>query len=295
MGPWALSRGPVVLDDGPMTPTTIFVPLDGSERAETALRVADDLAWDLDAELVIVTSTFTRDTSYEEGYLDRALTMVRSHRARSELLSGRFAAQGIVEAAGSAPGGLICMSTHGRSALATVLLGSVANDVVARSEVPVILVGPSCDPTAGRHGDVVTCVSGADEPARTIGVGVALARDLDVRLRVATVVDPHGAPDGRADDVGRRLEAVLKAFGHDAVEHQMAGDDPAERILSLSETFHPRLLVVGRYVDRERYGRPVGRVASELVARSRCPLVVVPAMYEVVTAGAGIGPKEALR
>jgi nucleotide-binding universal stress UspA family protein len=50
------------------------------------------------------------------------------------------AAQTIVKLAGELDCELICLGTHGRGALSTALLGSVAGKVVHLSTVPVMLV-----------------------------------------------------------------------------------------------------------------------------------------------------------
>jgi nucleotide-binding universal stress UspA family protein len=258
--------------------STIFVPLDGSELAETALAPASRLAHDLDAALVCVTSTFTQATNAEEAYLARGVARAGTRRARSELLRGHFAPESIVDVASCTPDSMICMSTHGRGAITTMLLGSVAGEVVAHSEVPVVLVGPSFDASAGEKENVLVCLSGHREPARTVGVGAGLARDLEARLHVATVAEPGHEKEHGTENLADRLGAALRACGLDAAEHELVDADPTAAILELAERFDPRLLVIGRYVHEDHfYGRPVGRVAGELIRRSRWPVAVVPA------------------
>lgn len=57
------------------------------------------------------------------------------------------AAQTIVRLARDLGCELICLGTHGRGALSTVLLGSVAGKVVHLSTIPVMLVRQSSQPT----------------------------------------------------------------------------------------------------------------------------------------------------
>jgi nucleotide-binding universal stress UspA family protein len=52
------------------------------------------------------------------------------------------AADAIIAAADEQQAGLIAMSTHGRSGLGRLVMGSVADAVVRRTTVPVLLVGP---------------------------------------------------------------------------------------------------------------------------------------------------------
>lgn len=54
-------------------------------------------------------------------------------------VSDRLPAEGIMEAAANSHADLIVMSSHGRSGLVRLFLGSEANEVVSKSTIPVLI------------------------------------------------------------------------------------------------------------------------------------------------------------
>ena len=121
---------------------TVLVPLDGSERAEQALRPAVQLAERLDAELVLMTTQWeaTRVETVQR-YLDVHIALLERD-ARPLVVLDREAPEAILLAARDS-GALVCMTTHGRSGMASAALGSVAEAVVRGSNGPVVLIGTS--------------------------------------------------------------------------------------------------------------------------------------------------------
>ena len=89
---------------------TVVVPLDGSERAARVLGPANWLAEALDADLVLVTSTFAGDTARDEAILARALARTTCGRARTALGRGASPAGDILQIAGECPDPMICMA-----------------------------------------------------------------------------------------------------------------------------------------------------------------------------------------
>ncbi len=142
--------------------TRILVPLDGSKLAESALPEAEKLARLTGAALVLVRvidfSALARfgdfGLLYEYQAMATALEEERvlavaylgGHEARlrdkgltasSKLVDG-IAAKAIVRVA--EPGDVIVMATHGRTGMRRWFIGSVAEEVLRHSTVPVLLV-----------------------------------------------------------------------------------------------------------------------------------------------------------
>jgi nucleotide-binding universal stress UspA family protein len=130
----------------------IVVALDGSERSESILPEAVHLARKLNAEIDVlrVAMPVVAATAGEApivippedlmpylqqvvGVLDRL-----GVKARPVALEGR-AASSIVAYLRDSGASLLCMTTHGRSGLARILLGSVAEEVVHKAPCPVLL------------------------------------------------------------------------------------------------------------------------------------------------------------
>lgn len=145
----------------------ILVPLDGSPLAEKVLPHVRALAQCVGAEVVLLRVVPT--PTYEAVFADTLLTPAPpndEHNARShaegylqrvafdyfpsevrviyEVSSGPVA-ETILDYASGIEADLIAMSTHGRSGLARLVLGSVADQIVRRSHLPVLLVRPEMD------------------------------------------------------------------------------------------------------------------------------------------------------
>lgn len=148
----------------PSQPTLrrLVVPLDGSARAEEALPIARDLATRLNIPVHLVT---VLDPSGIAA-LDLALAAISAERLEEDVIQVFSEAErhlahacdrlgdsgiaistdvlhrdpGLAIANATHPGDLIVMTTHGRTGPARWLLGSVAEAVVRRSAVPVLLL-----------------------------------------------------------------------------------------------------------------------------------------------------------
>ena len=140
----------------------ILVPTDFSPPSDAALEYARILAAKFGSSLQILhviddptaSSEFVADgfaPSTEEirtgliehamGRLDHLLTLVDRARyhAYADAVLG-LPAQAIVDYAGATGTGLIVMGTHGRTGLAHLLMGSVAEQVVRTAPCPVLTV-----------------------------------------------------------------------------------------------------------------------------------------------------------
>ncbi len=139
----------------------LVVPLDGSEIAESALVEAENMAALTHApiHLVRVIDLTSHDTFAVYGMMGDPSTVAmllddeveaatqyleslsrrltdQGHRVTSEIRRGQVANELI---AASRPGDLYVIASHGRSGIARWFMGSVAEEVVRRSTVPVLL------------------------------------------------------------------------------------------------------------------------------------------------------------
>ena len=147
-------------------PTTykIVVPLDGSIWSESAIPQAQEIARAFDAEIILLhifqspASDYAdqlalagqqeaADRPYEE--MREILIAMRNTlrqegiRAREHIIRSNNPAQAIVDFVESEVGvSMVVMSTHGRTGLSRLLMGSVAQKVVKNLRCPVTLVHP---------------------------------------------------------------------------------------------------------------------------------------------------------
>ena len=134
---------------------TILVPLDGSPLAEAALPRAVELAEGSGARLLLLraahaaalpgvdaTEAQVRAVEEAEAYLAevaKRLTGTRVANLETSVWYGP-AAYAIVEGARLHKADLIVMTTHGRSGLRRLILGSVAESVLRGTTTPILLV-----------------------------------------------------------------------------------------------------------------------------------------------------------
>ncbi|VTU36180.1 Universal stress proteinc/MT2061 [Variovorax sp. PBS-H4] len=142
----------------------ILVATDGSPLAEKAVAKAIDLATDNAAELTAFTVVRRHAKSHMDGALgfeaeeldriesrraEQAMTMLKDVekraeacgvRASSALVRSSRVAESIVAAAGKYGSDLIVMATHGRTGLASAFLGSETAQVLANSQIPVLVL-----------------------------------------------------------------------------------------------------------------------------------------------------------
>ena len=149
----------------------ILVPLDGSTESEAVLPHAVRLAQLVDAELLLVrlavapfdvavtigTEALRDYLSRVQGEADDYLAAVRARlpqnmNIRCKSMTADRAAEGILRAAAEQNADLIAMATHGRSGWTRIAVGSVAETVLHKATMPVLLVkGVTATTSADQH------------------------------------------------------------------------------------------------------------------------------------------------
>lgn len=140
----------------------ILVPLDGSLLAEAAIRTAIDMAREsAGASIVLLRAAeavaFAGRDPIEaqvavvreaEEYLDQVASSVREQGVAAVTTSVWYGppAPAIVEAADVVHADIIVMSTHGRSGLGRLFVGSVAESVLRATHTPILLLRPAGAP-----------------------------------------------------------------------------------------------------------------------------------------------------
>lgn len=121
-----------------------MVPLDGSPQSEEALHVAADLLGPIVQEVTLLRVVDRRnEVPAAQRYLDAVRPRLYRDGQGAGLVCQTQVTQGdpaqvIMEATGTEA--LVVMATHGRSALARLALGSVADRVAREGRAPILLV-----------------------------------------------------------------------------------------------------------------------------------------------------------
>jgi nucleotide-binding universal stress UspA family protein len=222
----------------------IFIPLDGSLRAERVLPVAARIARSRNATLIV--ARVILDPPEVGAYMvpaimpDDALLAQEEHEAQ-EYLTGIAASpelrglivktyigvgsptRVILDAISSTHADGVIMGSHGRTGLARWALGSVAQTVVRHSTAPVLLVRQqgatlSEDEMLTRPLRILIPLDGSDlaeaalGPAQLVGEAIAASRGYEMRLvRVIPFSNTPGA-DASRDRARADAESYLKAL-----------------------------------------------------------------------------------
>jgi nucleotide-binding universal stress UspA family protein len=256
-------------------PKAILVPLDGSTFAEHALPVAIDLARRTGSRLHLVQvheqpafpvdpngliaeyaewehAMMLREEEYLRATANRCMETA-GLAARTELLEGP-PANALATYANELESGMVVMTTHGRGGISRAWVGSVADALVRRCRVPVLLLRPPT--TAGNGRDallprhVLIPTDGSALSERIIEPALALgtlggARYTLLRVALPVPLVPVGSTPGRQRELAERermqavhqLDAVarpLRARGID-VETVVVHDSlPATAILEFA-------------------------------------------------------------
>lgn len=277
-----------------MMPRRILCPIDFSPGSEHAQRIAIRLAHEANAPLALVhawsvpavaTATdMPLAADSLQGLLDDAErgladALDEARRAgvthiKAQLVSGP-AAERILELA--EPTDLIVMGTHGRTGLARLLLGSVAENVMRHARCSVLVVRRHVESPRFHH--ILVPVDFSDCSRRALDEAGELARRSGASVTLLHVIDPpevYGEDDdlqstGRLDDWGDLVEARTAR----QVTRLMRTGNPAPQVLStVDEDPSVDLIVVGSHGRTGLQRMLIGSVAEGVMRHATRPVMV---------------------
>ena len=292
----------------------ILVPLDGSRLAEAALPYAATLATTLGAAITLI-HVIEHDAP-SEIHSDRHLTDPEEAAAYLAEVAGRAlpiqaavdthvhtnevrdVARSIVDHADELAPDLIVMCTHGRSGLRDVFVGSIAQQVIARGNTPVLLVTPH-DRGEGsfRCRQVLVPLDGDPEHEQGLPVAVKLSEAFGAALHLLMVIPTLETLKGERAATGRMLPGAMRAMldlrepgGKDYLAHQLAAIKPTglslsgevargevvPNIVEAAARMHTDLIVLGTHGKTGMDAFWSGSVTPRLSGRSDIPLLLVP-------------------
>jgi nucleotide-binding universal stress UspA family protein len=287
---------------------TILVPLDGSAFSERALPMATTLAHTMSSQLVLVraasASVFTGADPAEaqcqavkeaQAYL-WAVAAGLSEQGLSIEVAVPYgdAAESILLEVGLHSADLVVMCTHGRSGLGRWIYGSVAEQVLARSPAPVLLVHPTGEvATLGPEPKQATLLVTLDGSAfaetalphaaalahvfgGTLVLLRAVARPIaaysypGVGLVHESLEEEHQQAESYLGDVAQRLRG-------DGLSVQTVVREgwPADVIVYRGAALGPKLIVMATHGRTGVVRLLLGSVALEVVRRSPLPVLLI--------------------
>ena len=284
----------------------ILIPLDGSPLAEHALAPATQLAKHLQPAAEIVLVRIVRYPAVEAGLagpypgmssaalLDDMLAEASAYlhvTAQLPFFAGLtvqssaemgITAQAIGAIARREHCELIMMTSHGRTGIGKLVLGSVAEEVIRNAQVPVLVVRPEGEtfPDVGRFTPLTILVpldgtplcEAAIEPAATI------ARAFHGTLYLVRVLPavPHAK-----DVTAQEAYAYLTVF-HDrltqagiTVHRSLGWGEPAEQIIAKAQEHRADIVAIATH-GRTPLGQLLqGSIAATVLHQVPLPMLVV--------------------
>jgi nucleotide-binding universal stress UspA family protein len=282
--------------------STILVPLDGSPTSERALPYATALARAARASLVLMhahsSTRVTREQMSEIAASEELREAAEKVRAGGLTVQTRIWAMRNEDAAASILDGvrerqadLIVMSTHGRGGVGRWLYGSVADEVVRKSTVPVLLVSAACEHPwpEDRSIRVLVPLDGSPLAEEVLQPTTQLAAAFDGELLLVRVVGPldysfaEGVPYLR-EGVGAQLSEARKYLEELADAVRATGltvatsaetGPPARVITDITRDRGVDLIAMATHGSTGLARLTMGSVTTGVLHRAHVPLLVI--------------------
>jgi universal stress protein A len=296
-----------------LTVRSILCPVDFSEQSRQALLWASAIAQYRGGELTVLSVVepllanaaairLGVDLARDEAepalceFVDATLPeqVRQASHVRTEVMVGD-PAEAILQTGRRQEAGLIVMGTQGVGGFRKLLLGSTTEQVLRRTERPVLAVpaGAASPPSPEHPGAQLTRILVATDFRESAMAAVQWAGDLAADIRVnlvlahvvePVIVPPHWQPSGadfESDRIasGQRMLTKLAAnFGDTHNDCVVSVGRPADTIASLVVEYGAGLVVMGLANSEDSEPRTPGSTAYRVLRTTHVALVVVPAL-----------------
>jgi nucleotide-binding universal stress UspA family protein len=178
----------------------------------------------------------------------------------------------------------VVMGTHSPGPIGKLLVGSVAEEVLRNSPVPVNIVGPNVVEGAYRHFSdrTILCSVGAPESSRVVA---RFAAELAARHK-ANLILQHVIPPQERDEIlaGRTLgqiETELPSLVPPSLQHKVGVrtravlGDPTEELLYQGRAQHANLIVMGAQGASHFAAVSRAGIFYKVLAYAQCPVITL--------------------
>ena len=272
---------------------SVVVPLDGSQFSERAVPFAVRLCADR-GELVLVRSTLEPIPVTNASAARIAAARHESANAEAQTalaaiadkcrvggmgvswrVDGRDPATAILKGAEEAGAGIIVMTTHSRPAPIRAVLGSVAEEVVRRSKVPVLLVPPACKaqwPATGLR--VLVALDGSPLAERGVAPAMELADSVRADVTLLHVLGSDGPFKAQTpEQYLQGLSTSLRSGGQ--VHIHVAAGTPSDRIMGAADEEPAHVIAMATHGRSGIASLLMGSVTRDVLTRANVPVLVI--------------------
>jgi nucleotide-binding universal stress UspA family protein len=284
----------------------ILVPLDGSAAAEAAIPEAERIAvGEAEIHFLHVVPSLPLALGATSAEMmechDEALSYLENLRERLpemrglDLIRTGEPADAIFQVALEFNIDTIAMCTSARTGLLKWFVGSVAETVIRRAQLPVLLVRPDMPPPHAVLRRILVPLDGSEESLAVLTVVKRLALRtgaevvlLHVGERALNPLSQRGGPGapGIPEDPEQKLLAVADRLGEsDLIYWQvMAQGDPVEEILHHAMTLDADLIAMSTHARSGRERAIFGSVAQAVLGSAkRTVLLQRPVVHAVAS------------
>lgn len=277
----------------------IVVPLDGSMTAEAILPHLRRLLYRNDSELILVQAVLPplvedavrmseiQMAAAREYVLAQVQKLERAGVRTRYLIRVGSPVGVILDAVEEQKATMIAMTTHGSTGLKRLLFGSVAEGVIRKTPVPVLLVRPFWSyelvPDTGIERrpirNILLPIDGSDRSAEALPGVIELAELFDSRVVLLRVLEPDKgkpAPQQECEEAEALLKRLASTIEKKKVEtlRLLEAGDPIEQILKAVKENEVDLIALTTH-GRGGISRAIlGSVTEELLRQAPVPLLV---------------------
>jgi nucleotide-binding universal stress UspA family protein len=227
----------------------------------------------------------------EQLYLDATARWVAtvSRVPATTAVVGGLVVDGILERARDHKADLIVITTHGRGPVSRFFLGSVADELIRRTQVPVLVVRPSPMPPdlipEPAFENVLIPLDGSPRAEGVLDLALDLARLMEARCHLLRVVE--AGPDAAAragaalqtqqEEAGAYLEQVagrVRAQGLAVQTQVVVAPRAAEAILAAPQATSDSLIALATHGRGGVRRLLLGSVADKVIRGTSGPVLV---------------------
>lgn len=281
---------------------SILVPLDGSSHAASAIPYARMLAERSGRRLLLIraelTDTYPGPTPVDpdiklvheaDAYLRNIAADLPEELVAETKVCHAEPIDAIVAEADTGDVDLVVMSTHGRSGLGRWIYGSVADEVIRRASVPILLIPVDCEESwqddqvrpvlLPLDGSMLAeqAVKPASDLARVLGAPLLLVRIVDQFVYMGTSPRSPADETSLTSEEQNYLESVaanLRAEGHHVAVRTAVGR-PAVRIAAIAMEDDVSAIALATHGRSGMSRLLMGSVATSILQRALVPVLVV--------------------
>ncbi len=292
-------------------PKHILVPLDGSEFAEQALPAAEALCTAYEGRLTLLTvkqkESFLKSIHFSLTFKGRRLSINGERETYLQKIEKSLEAKGIEvdhtirtgEVAESINGlvkeigvDMVVISSHGRSGVSRLLLGSVANQVLQQATCPIMVIHPieGVTPAVPKFKKLLVTLDGSEFAERVLPYVKASVIFESVVLLISVPQVPEAEMYGAVINEIRELREHAETEAKEYLEGVstnlqkagvnttviVTGSRPAQTIVSIAQKEKVDVIMMATHGRGGMDSLIIGSVAERIVQNTDCPVFLVP-------------------